>query len=268
VPSPILDEFSMARFAKMSAGETVCIKLSAAHDLPYPFSVSPAFVCRVVAEIHAAHTGLKIVLIEGGVGAVDLHAVAVKRGLAATPHAVFVDAEASESVFVPNPSIARYQADGFWLPELWVSAGARILLTTCKVRSHHFQRWYSGGTRNLIGLLPRARYRVPSSRRAMRGVLHQRGMDAMVADLYATAGRNLLTILDARLLARQDEHLPLRFTRSIGEVLVDQDPYCADLKMVKTIALPFMPPYLTMIGKAENRDRAAVPVLNTLMEQP
>jgi hypothetical protein len=83
------------------------------------------------------------------------------------------------------------------------------------LRRHHFQRWYSGGSRNLIGLLPRARYKLSSSRREMRSMMHQRGMDAMVAHLYATAGRGLLTVLDGRLLARQDEHLPLRFTRLV-----------------------------------------------------
>jgi hypothetical protein len=72
-------------------------------------------------------------------------------------------------------------------------------------------------------------------------------MDAMVADLYATAGRGLLTILDGRLLARHDEHLPLRFTRKVGRVLVAEDPYLADDEMTRLLDLPFRPPYLDLI---------------------
>jgi hypothetical protein len=81
-------------------------------------------------------------------------------------------------------------------------------------------------------------------------MLHQRGMDAMVADLYATTGQNVLTILDCRLLARHDEHLPMRFTKRIHSVLVADDPYRADDAMANALALPFTPPYLAMIAKA------------------
>ena len=92
----------------------------------------------------------------------------------------------------------------------------------------------------------------------MRSLLHQRGMDAMVADLYATAGRDVLTILDGRLLARHDEHLPLRFTQSPGKILVMDDPYWADEAMVKTLSLPFTPPYLAMIAQASSRQATLV----------
>jgi Domain of unknown function (DUF362) len=250
-PSVILGE-AADRFASLNAGDTVCIKLSSAYDLPYPFAVSGAFVATVVAEIHAARPGLKILLTEGGVGGQAALTAAERHGLTTIPHAEFVDAESMEPVFVPNPCAAPYQAEGFWLPSHWVDARMRVLLTTCKLRSHHFQRWFSGGTRNMIGLLPRSNYKLSSSRREMRSVLHQRGMDAMVADLYATTGQSVLTVLDCRLLARQDEHIPLRFTRRLGKVLVADDPYRADEAMVESLQLPFKPPYLAMIAKAGN----------------
>ena len=178
-------------------------------------------------------------------------AMADRHGLTAIPGATFVDAEATEAVFVRHPGPGHCQVEGFWLPAHWVEADVRILLTTCKLRSHHFQRVYSGGTRNLIGLLPRSRYRLSSSRRDMRSLLHQQGMDAMVADLYMTTGQNVLTILDGRLLGRQDEHFPLRFTRAVGQVIVDDDPYRADKRMADILRLPFAPPYLAMIARAQ-----------------
>jgi len=249
VPATILGG-AAARFAELSAGATVCIKLSAAYALPYPFAVSSEFVARVVQEIRATNPNLTIILTEGGVGAQPVLPIAEGHGLTAIPHTEFVDAECVDAVFVPNPNPVPYQVEGFWLPRHWVEAEARVLLTTCKLRSHHFQRWFSGGTRNLIGLLPRKEYKLSSSRREMRSALHQRGMDAMVADLYATTGQDALTILDGRLLARQDEHIPLRFVRRLNNVLVADDPYRADEAMTEALQLPFTPPYLAMIAKA------------------
>jgi hypothetical protein len=81
-------------------------------------------------------------------------------------------------------------------------------------------------------------------------MVHKQGMDAMVADLYMTAGRDLLTVLDGRLLARQDEHFPLRFTRRVERVLVSGDPRIADEEMVSALRLPFEPPYLRLISQA------------------
>jgi uncharacterized protein (DUF362 family) len=259
VPTTILGERA-ARFASLPVGGTVCIKLSSAYDLPYPFSMSRKFVARVVAEIHTANPTLKILLTEGGVGGAPILEVAAQCGLTSLPHATFVDAESSEPVFVPNPNPQPFQAEGFHLPSHWVEADARVLLTTCKLRTHHFQRAYSGGIRNLIGLLPRQHYKLAQSRRAMRSLLHQQGMDAMVADLYTTAGKNLLTILDGRLLGRQDEHFPMRFTRRVGSVLVAEDPYLADHRMSDLLRLPFSPPYLVMLEKAGFAPEAVSPV--------
>jgi hypothetical protein len=249
IPSAVL-EGQTERLRQLPADATVCIKVSCAYDLPYPFAVSSAFVGRVVSEIHAANPAVNILLTEGGVGSRIIGDMAARHGLDAIPNACFVDAENSDSIFVANPNPAPYRMNGFYLPACWVSADLRILLTTCKLRSHHFQRWYSGGTRNLIGLLPRAHYKLSASKRDMRSEMHQRGVDAMVADLYATTGQNLLTILDARLLARQDEHLPVRFTRKIGRVLVADDPAQADEQMADLLRLPFTPPYLAMIAKS------------------
>jgi len=238
------------RFRHLRNGATVCIKVSAAQDVPYPFCVSRAFVAQVVAEIRQANPCLRILLTEGGVGKQPVCETAERHGLTTVPHTEFVDAEAGEAVYVSNPNPNPFQAGGFWLPAHWVYADVRILLTTCKVRSHHFQRWYSGGIRNLIGLLPRSHYKLSTSRREMRSVLHQRGTDAMIADLCSTTGKDVLTILDGRLLARQDEHVPMRFTQSTGRVLIMDDPYHADEAMVKALRLPFVPPYLAMISKA------------------
>ena len=256
-PAAVLDGRT-ERLRELPAGATVCIKVSCAYDLPYPFAVSSGFVGRVVSEIHAANPAVKILLTEGGVGHRSICDMAARHGLDAIPNARFVDAESSDSVFVPNPNPTPYRMDGFHLPACWVNADLRVLLTTCKLRTHHFQRWYSGGTRNLIGLLPRAHYKLSASKRDMRSEMHQRGVDAMVADLYATTGQNLLTILDARLLARQDEHLPVRFTRTIGRVLVANDPTEADEQMADLLRLPFTPPYLAMIAKARMSSQTAL----------
>jgi len=254
-PEPLLPENLLAaereRFTILPSGATVCIKVSTAYDLPYPFAVSAGFVGQVVREIHAVNPSLKIVLTEGGVGSQPVLPIAEKHGLTTLPGVSFVDAEATEPVFVANPSPEPFQVEGFWLPRHWVEADCRILLTTCKLRSHHWRRWFSGGTRNLIGLLPRQEYKLSESRRNMRSSLHKQGMDAMVADLYATTGRDVLTILDCRLLARQDEHLPMRFVRQVGSVVVESDPARADERMATEILhLPFTPPYLSLIAQA------------------
>ena len=246
------------RFAALPSGATVCVKVSAAYDLPYPFAVSAGFVGQIVREIQSANPKLNILLTEGGVAAQPVLPVAEKHGLTTLPGVSFVDAESTEPVFVPNPNPEPFQVEGFWLPRHWVEADCRILLTTCKLRSHHWRRWFSGGTRNLIGLLPRKEYKLSESRRNMRSSLHKQGMDAMVADLYATTGRNVLTILDCRLLARQDEHLPLRFVRQVGSVLVDDDPARADERMAEALRLPFTPPYLSLIAQV-GRDQALAP---------
>ena len=257
VPDVVLGS-EAARFAALPSGGMVCIKVSSAYDLPYPFAASPAFVARVVEEVHAANPRLRIVLTEGGVGRNCVSEVAERQGLTSIPHATFIDAETEAPVFVPNLCAAPYRTEGFYLPAHWVEADARVLLTTCKLRSHHFQRWFSGGTRNLIGLLPRREYRLAASRRDMRSAVHQQGMDAMVADLYGTTGRDVLTVLDCRLLARQDEHIPLRFARRVGQVLVAHDPCVADRAMVERLRLPFLPPYLALIATAEMKGVAPI----------
>ena len=248
LPAVILDA-QAERFRSLAANQTVCIKVSCAYDLPYPFAVSRGFVAQVVEEIHQANPALNILLTEGGVGGQSACAMAAWHGLDTIANARFVDAEAGETVYVSNPNPEPFREAGFHLPVCWVKADMRILLTTCKLRSHHFQRWYSGGTRNLIGLLPRGRYKLSTSKREMRSALHQRGIDAMVADLYATTGQNTLTILDARLVARQDEHFPIRFTRKLHQVVVADDPAHADEQVVDALRLPFTPPYLAMIAK-------------------
>ena len=248
-PVSVLAEHEAA-FRNLPSDASVCIKVSCAYDLPYPFAVSRAIVVGIVAEILAVNPTISIMLMEGGVGRLGIKDMAARHGLDSIPNALFVDAEAMDTIFVPNPSPTPYRMEGFHLPACWVEADMRVLLTTCKLRSHHFQRWYSGGTRNLIGLLPRAHYKLAASKRDMRSEMHQRGVDAMVADLYSTTGKNVLTILDARLLARQDEHLPVRFTRKVGRVLVAEDPAVADEQMVDLLKLPFTPPYLAMIAKA------------------
>lgn len=247
MPERVLAQEAVSRLRMLPLEARVVIKISAAYDLPYPFRTSSAFIAQTVAEILAARPDVKIVLTEGGVGKLGMAALAETSGLKSIVGAEFVDAETTEAVYMPNPNPTPHAAEGFWLPERWANADMRVLLTTCKLRSHHFQRWFSGGTRNLIGLLPRSCYQLSTSKRAMRSVLHQRGMDAMVADLYATAGKGALTILDARLLARQDEHIPLRFTKRVNQVLIADDPYLADLEMVKRLRLPFLPPYLWLI---------------------
>lgn len=262
VPASILG-LRATGFRDLPVGATVCIKVSCAYDLPYPFAVSSGFVAQTVTEIHQANPGLRILLTEGGVGGASVEEMAARHGLCGMPHARFVNAEDCADVYVPNPNPAPYRMEGFHLPACWVEADLRVLLTTCKLRSHHFQRWYSGGTRNLIGLLPRAHYKLAASKRDMRSEMHQRGVDAMVADLYATTGQNLLTILDGRLLARQDEHFPVRFTRRLNQVILAEDPAQADEQMADALHLPFTPPYLAMIAKAQSARRtvALSPIL-------
>ncbi len=239
----------LERFRGLPANAAVCIKVSCAYDLPYPFAVSRGFVAQVVQEIYQANSGVNIALTEGGVGGQSICGMASRHGLDTLANARFEDAEAVEPIYAPNPNPQPFREAGFYLPACWVEADMRILLTTCKLRSHHFQRWYSGGTRNLIGLLPRSRYKLSASKREMRSVMHQRGIDAMVADLYATTGQNTLTILDARLVARQDEHFPVRFTRKLNQIVVAEDPAEADERIVDALRLPFTPPYLAMIAK-------------------
>ncbi len=257
LPASVLGDTS--RFAALPANARLCIKVSAAYDLPYPFVVSAEFVAQVVRELHAVNPGLQILLTEGGVGSEQILPIAEKHGLTTLPNVRFVDAEAEEPVFVANPQANPSQVEGFWLPRHWVEADCRVLLTTCKLRSHHWRRWFSGGTRNLIGLLPRKEYKLAESRRNMRSALHKQGMDAMVADLYATTGRDVFTILDCRLLARQDEHIPLRFVRKTGRVLTADDPAQADCQMVELLGLPFTPPYLALIGEAARNQETRLP---------
>lgn len=237
-------------FAALPVGSTVCVKVSAAHDLPYPFAVSGAFVKRVIAEIRAINPDLRLLITEGGVGAQPVLPMAERHGLTAIPGAEFIDAESTDAVEVPNPNPSPFAVESFWLPMHWVGAHTRVLLTSCKLRSHHFQRSYSGGARNLLGLLPRKQYKLASSRRDMRSMVHEQGMDRMVADLYMTAGRDLLTILDGRLLGRQDEHFPLRFTGRPGKVVTADDPFQADLAMARALSLPALPHYMALIQKA------------------
>jgi len=254
-PSCVLTPDAEKRIHNLPAGARVCIKVSAAYNLPYPFAVSREFVARTSVEIHALRPDLRILLTEGGVGNVNINENAASLGLDSIPYTEFIDAEKSEQIYVTNPALEPFSADGFWLPSHWVNADMRILLTTCKLRSHHFQKWFSGGTRNLIGLLPREHYQLSTSRRAMRSSAHQNGMDAVVADLYLTTGQGVLTILDGRVIARQDEHLPLRFTRKLDSVVVENDPFAADMEMCRLLRLSFVPPYLARI---ESRQSAVV----------
>ncbi len=236
-PEPAVPDVILGAVAERFAATRgmLCIKLSAAADSPYPFTASAAFVARVVAEIRAANPALAILLTDGGLRRRTIGVAAAEHGLDRIPGADFVDAEAGELEFVPNPLPIPHAFEGFWLPQCWLRADARLILTTPKIRCHHFLQQYSGGMRCLIGLLPRARYQAPGRRRAMRSLLHQRGMDATVADLYATCGRGVPTVLDARVLGRQDEHLPIPFTQSLGLVHVADDPLEADEMLVHAL---------------------------------
>ena len=252
VPDAVLGR-AADRFGALLPGATVCVKVSAARSMPYPFTTSAQFVARVISEIQAVNPSLRILLTEGGLGDTSIETVAAANGLTSIANAQFVNAESDDEVWVDNGAPGSGSGDGFWLPRHWVEADARVILTTCKLRSHHFRRWYSGGIRNLIGLLPRSRYRLSDRKRNMRSSIHQSGMDQTVADLYSTTGSNVLTVLDARLLAREDEHLPLRFVRRVSEVIVRNDPRSADTAMVKALGLPFVPPYLALLSDADRQ---------------
>ncbi len=254
VPSAILDASSQQMFATLPSGGSVCIKVSAAYDLPYPFAISSRFAQLVVDEIIAVNSTLKIILTEGGVGDQNINKIACQHGLYSITNAIFLDAEATEAVYVPNSSANPYSTEGFCLPSHWVDATARVSLTTCKVRSHHFSRIYSGGVRNFTGLLPRAHYRLTGSKRDMRSALHSRGINATIADLYNTIGKNVLTILDGRLIARQDEHLPIRFTKTLNQVVIASDPLHADKGMLTSMGIKQAPAYLEMIDRSTNSE--------------
>src|SRR5580700_5678767 len=89
VPSCVLSPASEKRFEEMPAGAVVCIKISAAYCLPYPFAVSRGFVARTAGEIHALRPDLKIVLTEGGVGNVNIDDNARALNLDHIPHTTF-----------------------------------------------------------------------------------------------------------------------------------------------------------------------------------
>ena len=115
VPTAILDRHT-ARFAALPAGSTVCIKVSCAYDLPYPFAVSGGFTAQVIAEIRAVNSNLDIILMEGGVGKLPITEAAARHGLDSIEGVRFVDAESSDSVFVANTSPSPYRAGstGSW----------------------------------------------------------------------------------------------------------------------------------------------------------
>jgi uncharacterized protein (DUF362 family) len=247
VPEEILGSYA-ERFGALPQGATVCIKVSAASDLPYPFAVSSRFVARVVQEIGSVNSGLRILLTESGAGKLEATATAAGLGLTQIEGAEFVDAEAQEALFVANPNPEPFELGGFWLPRPWVEADLRISLATCFLGTHHVQQWLSGTTRNLLGLLPRSKHRFAESRYDIRSI--QQELDGPTADLYATTGSNVLAVLDGRIVARKDEHMPLRFTQSLGIVIVADDPFMADQAAGEALDMPFLPPYLAMIQSA------------------
>src|SRR5262245_13509882 len=89
VPDAILGEASAA-FANLPAGATVCIKVSAAHDQPFPFAVSGGFTARVIGEMQKANPDLKILITEGGVGAQPILPMAERHGLTTIPGVTFL----------------------------------------------------------------------------------------------------------------------------------------------------------------------------------
>ncbi len=249
MPEEILGEFQ-SRFEGLAPGATVCIKICAADGVPYPFAVSAPFVCRVVQEIGRANPGLRIVLIDGGAGKNSAAQSAESGGLTQIPGTDFVDADEADALFVPNPNPEPFRLDGFWLPRVWVEADLRVSLATCRLGSHHGHHWYCGTIHNLLGLLPRSKHPFAEGRNELRSLERQQELDGPAADLYATMGRNVLAVLDGRIVARQDEHRPLRFTQPLGVVIVSGDPYTTDEAAVEALELPFLPPYVAMIQSA------------------
>ena len=187
-------EFCFNPPAALSFARRILIKPDAAYPLPYPHTTSRDILARVVSCIRRV-SDADIVILECNPDGEAMRPIYNALGYD-FPRVVMMDVRDCVMVEVENPLSKPFAMTTFWVPNVLLACDYLISVAPFKVRGGHG----CFALRNLLGLLPMAKYRATG----IRNPLERFHSDLVVADLYYTIPFDL-GIVDARQLFVEEE---------------------------------------------------------------
>jgi uncharacterized protein (DUF362 family) len=221
----------------------VLIKPCARYAAPHPMTTSRETMEAVVAGIKKV-SAADIVVLEGSAEGKPMLSIYKDLGYD-FPHTILLDVDDCVPVAVENPLTKPFAVSTFWVPNIILACDFLITISPFKV---------VGGKgdltiKNLLGLLPAARYRRDTKAGSRFG--QQADIDNVIADLHFTLpfdlgivdGRKRLTSAEDPFKGEADDY---------GKVFVGP-PYEADLEASQ--AAGATTEYLRLIEEARAEQR-------------
>jgi len=214
------DDFVFEPPREVAFARRVLVKPCARFALPHPMTTSRETLGAVVAGIKKV-SGADIVILEGSGSGRPMLSLYKDLGYD-YPHTILLDVDDCVPVAVENPLNKPFAVSTFWVPNIILSCDFLITISPFKI---------VGGKgdltiKNLLGLLPAARYRRETKVAPKFG--QEADIDNVIADLYFTLPFDL-GIVDGRkkLISAED---PFKGeVEDYGKVFVGP-PYEADLE--------------------------------------
>jgi len=236
--------------ARLASARTVVVKVSAGYPEPYPVTSDPATVTALARTLRE-RTQADIYAVEGSSSAETMDSLFEHLGYRRPEVARdleslgvrLIDAEEADLVEVPNPLPTPLMLERVWLPRLVAEADFKVSLAPVKLLT----RLVNLSVKNLIGLLPRSRYRGRQAH--TRGLLHLWGLSRCLADIYFTCAFDL-GIIDARRLLISTRSFTSGRIETAGWVAVGR-PLAADFEALARLGRP-TPSYLSLIDEHEH----------------
>ncbi len=225
----------------VSRARRVLIKPNAAYPLPYPISTSRETMNRIIESIKLV-SDADIIILEGMPSGESVYSIYRALGYD-FPRVLMLDVRDCIWVEVENPLPHPFAVATFWVPNVVLSSDYLISIAPFSVIGGSG----SFSIKNLLSLLPVSKYKGEIS--DSRGVLHELGMDKVIADLYFTLPFDL-GIIDARQKFTSADNSLRGRTEEYGKIFAGE-PYEVDREAVQASGVEAGYLDLIEMGKAE-----------------
>ena len=197
----------------ISRAQQILIKPLAGYPLPYPVTVSPTILEKVIGAIREV-SDADIIFLEGSPREEPM--ASIYRTLSYDfPRVQMLDVRDCVLVEVENPLPRPFALSTFWLPNLVLYCD--YLISICPLKTCGGQGSLS--VKNLLGLLPAGKYRGESE--FGWGALYNLGIHKVIADLYFTLPFDL-GIIDGEKVLRVASDPTRGEEESYGKVFIGE----------------------------------------------
>ena len=224
----------------------VLIKPNACCSKPHPVTTSRETLQAIIKGIKKV-SGADIILLDRSSGSEPMHTIFKELGYN-FPQTILLDVDQAVSVAVENPLPKPFAYSTLWVPNVILSCDFLITISPFKVVADKGDFCI----RNLLGLLPAARYRREIT--ALNQSDQQTMIDNLIADLYFTLPFDL-GIVDGRKKLTSTGDPAEGDIEEVGKIFVGR-PYEADYEASQYADIST--PYLRLIKTAEEEQRRLV----------